>query len=156
MMNEPTKRATPAKTSSRMLKNDRLCWMSDWFSSVICSPVSTSTPSGMACCTRAASSSSEMEPSPLATMLSTIPGCPTKLSAVAVSNMANVAPPGESTSPNFTTPTRGNCRLPPWLDTETWSPSAKSPSLKLPMSTTSSSGPGRRPSASTHGDSSPP
>ena len=62
------------------------------------------------------------------------PGLPTKLSAVARSNRAKVAPPGESASPNFTTPTSGNCRLPPWLDDRDLVADAKSPFLELPAS----------------------
>ena len=45
-MNIPTKTATPANTSKKMLKNRRPCLMSFWFSLVICSPVSTSTSGG--------------------------------------------------------------------------------------------------------------
>ena len=156
MMKLPTNRATAANTSSRMLKNCRLLRMSDWFSLVIALPVRTSTPCGIWAWMRLASSSWLTDPSLLATTESTMPGWPTKACAVGVSNRANVAPAAVSASPNLATPTRGNCLLPPWDSTVTWSPSLNLPLSKLALSTISSLAPGSRPSAIRHVDRSPP
>ena len=99
----PTPRAIIEKIARNRVKNCSPCSMSVCVCSVMPAPVSVSNDvSGraavMACCTRAASSSSLSVPSPSTSTASTKPGLATNSEAVAPSNRAQVALPGEAMS----------------------------------------------------------
>ncbi len=88
-------------TVKKMVKKLSPSSIADWFSLVISAPVSVSVwlSAGSAAWIRSANSASGMLPSPVTTTASMKPGLPTKDCAVERSNNANVAPPGDETSP---------------------------------------------------------
>ena len=98
-----------------------------------------------------ASSSSERDPSPTTKMASTKPGLPRNSAAVDTSNSANVAPPGERTSPYDAMPTMVKVRLPDCATTFTVSPRTYPAFSADASSSATSAGPlGNRPWAIVH------
>ncbi len=84
-----------------MPKNESAWPMSSCVSWVISAPVSVSIfcAGSKIASMSSASCSSVREPSPTTRIASTNPGLPRNSAAVSTSNRANVAPPGERTSP---------------------------------------------------------
>ena len=77
MMNPPTSRATRAKISMKVLKNDNPWRRASWLSSVTVAPVTTSMPGGRTSPIRSTSSSCDTPSSAATEMLSSLPTSPT-------------------------------------------------------------------------------
>ena len=92
MTKVPTTTAMMAKTSRKIVMNDSWSLRSDWLSSVICLPVSTSrplSPSALSCSsTERTTSACETPWSATTPMLSNLPGSPTSRCASSVVHSA--------------------------------------------------------------------
>ena len=141
MTNDPTSSATPANTSSTVVKMPKASWTESTAASAACSPVTASTPSGSSSAIRLRSSLASTPSSARTSTSSTSPSLPSTCWAVGRSNPASVAPRMLSVSPKPTMPTSVKVCRPSSKMTVTWSPTKNPALLAVCASTTSSWGP---------------
>ena len=137
----------------KILKNESASPMSSCVSFVISAPVRVSTlADGSKILSMSfARAASVRVPSPTTKMASTNPGLPKNSAAVGTSKSANVAPPGDRTSPYDAMPTIVNSRLPDCATTLTVSPTTYPAFSAEDLSSATSFGPlGNLPCAIVH------
>ncbi len=134
----PTNSATPAKISSAVLMKPVNSPMSSRWDWMFCSPVSTSR-SGSAACSEAASRSGETPSSAATEIWSNSPSLPVSRWASGRVSTAIVAPPNESTSPSVAIPLRVYSSVAARPAIVTLSPTAKPSSSADALSITTSS-----------------
>jgi hypothetical protein len=150
MTNDPTTTATTANTMKNVVTKASWSCSSDWLSAVACAPVRTSV--------WPLAAAPALEPGPervarmsdatwdwltpgraTTSMLSSLPGSPTRFWASSVVNSTQLAPAGLSADPKPAMPTRSNVFTPALVWTRTWSPTWKPAVLAVAASTTISS-----------------